>query len=42
VQKCDMYDVIEQDIRNIKADNVTIRYRNIPIYSASVTKINIK
>ncbi|MFA6192549.1 MAG: hypothetical protein WC665_09380 [Sulfurimonas sp.] len=42
VEKCDMYDVIEQDIKIIRADDVTIRYKNIPIYSASVTKINIK
>lgn len=42
VQKCDMYDVVEQDTKNIKSENVTIRYKNNPIYSASVTKINIK
>ncbi len=42
VEKCDMYDVIEQDIKNIKTENVTISYKNRPIYTASVTKINIK
>ncbi|MCX6052539.1 MAG: hypothetical protein NTZ60_08500 [Campylobacterales bacterium] len=42
VEKCDMFDVIEYDIHNIKMDNVTISYKNRPIYSASVTKINIK
>ncbi|MFA6197099.1 MAG: hypothetical protein WC656_10705 [Sulfurimonas sp.] len=42
VDKCDMFDVIEYDIHNIEKDNVTISYKNRPIYSASVTKINIK
>jgi hypothetical protein len=38
VEKCDIYEMVEHDIKDIKEEDVTISYRNIPIYSASVTK----
>lgn len=42
VGKCDTYILLEKSIKNIKPENVTISYRGKPIYTATVTKINIK
>ncbi len=42
VEKCDTNDVIEYDIHERKPDYVTISYKNRPLYTASVTKINIQ
>lgn len=42
VSKCDDFILLQNGISKNKEENVTISYKNRPIYSASVTKINTK
>ena len=42
ISRCETYLLKEDFTNNTNPDNITISYNNIPVYSASVTKINIK
>lgn len=42
ILECENNILIENTIENLEKSNVTISYKNIPIYNANVTKINIK
>ncbi|MCD6433623.1 MAG: glycosyltransferase family 39 protein [Sulfurimonas sp.] len=42
ILKCENYILSQKDISENREEDVTISYKNIPLYSASVTKINTK